>query len=400
MKNTILRKKYIDRIRPFIGKEVIKVLVGCRRVGKTTILLQLADEIKNLDKKAHIIYINKEAHAFQDLKNNEDLYAYVKNSTVKTGVNYLIIDEIQEIQDFETALRQLLVEGYDIFCSGSNANMLSGDLATQLSGRYIEFRINSLSYNEFLTFHKLSNNNESLMSYIRYGGLPYLVNIPLEERLVYDYLKSVYNTIILKDVVARYKIRDVDFLDRLIEYLSDTLGSYVSSKKITDFLKSQDVSLSINTVLNYINYLSSAFFINKARRYDIIGKKRFEINDKFYFTDLGLKHSIIPYKANGIGKVFENLVYNKLIEENYEVYVGKYNQHEIDFVAKKADATIYIQVAYLLSGQDTIEREFETLLKISDNYAKYVISADELIGKNYKGVKHMNIRDFLVTTDL
>jgi predicted AAA+ superfamily ATPase len=397
MTKRIIREKYLERIRPFIGKDLIKVLIGCRRVGKTTILLQLADEIKGANKANHVIYINKEAHEFKDIKTNEDLYAYVKSKTKEKGKHYLIIDEVQEIQGFEIALRQLLLETYDIYCSGSNANMLSGDLATHLSGRYIEIQINALSYDEFLIFHERSNTNEALMDYIKYGGLPYLSNIQLEEGLVYDYLKSVYNTIILKDVVSRYKIRDIDFLERLIDYLSDTLGSYVSSKKITDFLKSQAVSLSINTVLNYLSYLSAAFFIQKARRYDIVGKKRFEINDKFYFADLGLKHAIIPYQVDDIGKVLENLVYNKLIDENFDVYVGKYNQYEIDFVAQKGDETIYIQVAYLLSTQKTIDREFGTLLKIKDNYPKYVISADELIGKNYKGIKHINIRAFLLS---
>jgi len=398
MSESIIRSKYLINIRPFMGKDIIKVLVGCRRVGKTTILLQIADEVKKANSNANIIYINKEFYEFSHLKNSEDLYLYVKANSIKTNQNVLIVDEIQEIESFELALRQLFVEKYDIYCSGSNANMLSGDLATYLAGRYVEFRINSLSYPEFLDFHQLKNNNDALMLYIRFGGLPYLINIPLEEKVVYDYLKSVYNTIILKDVIARYNIRDIDFLDRLTEYLSDTLGSYVSSKKIIDFLKSQGVSLSINTVLNYLNYLSSAYFINKARRFDIIGKKRFEINDKFYFCDLGLKHSIIPYKANDIGKVFENLVYNKLIEENFEVYIGKYNQYEIDFVAQKADQIIYIQVAYLLSNQETIDREFNILLKINDNYPKYVISADELIGSNYKGIIHLNIKDFLIKT--
>lgn len=395
MSKTFIRQMYLNRIRPFIGKDIIKVLVGCRRTGKTTILLQLMEEIKTTDKSANIIYINREFHQFKDIKDNEDLYAYAKSKFVKNKANYLIVDEVQEIKSFEIALRQLLVEKMDIYCSGSNANMLSGDLATYLSGRYIEFKIHSLSYAEFLACHELENNNSTLQQYIQFGGFPYLMNIPLEERLVYDYLRSVYNTIILKDVVARYNIRDVDFLERLIAYLSDTLGSYVSSKKITDFIKSQGITLSVNTVLNYLNYLSAAFFIEKAKRFDIIGKKIFEINDKFYFSDLGLKHALIPYKVNDIGKVFENLVYNKLMEEGFKINIGKYNQYEIDFVAQKSGTIIYIQVAYLLANEETMEREFGTLLKLNDNYPKYVISADELIGKNYKGIIHKNIKNFL-----
>jgi predicted AAA+ superfamily ATPase len=397
MQKTIKRTEYIEKIIPFIGKDIIKVLTGCRRVGKTTILLQLAETIREIDKEGHIIYINREFHEFKDIQNNEDLYEYVKKHTKKTHNNYLIIDEIQEIHSFEIALRQLKVKGYDVYCSGSNANMLSGDLATHLSGRYIEFKVHSLSYQEFLLFHQLSNNNDSLLLYIRYGGLPYLIHLPFDDTIVYDYLKSVYSTIILKDVVARYNIRDVYFLERLIEYISDTMGSYVSSKKITDFLKSQGISLSVNTVLNYLGYLSNAFFIDKVSRYDIVGKKRFEINDKYYFSDLGLKHAIIPYSVDDIGKVMENLVYKKLIEDGYTVFVGKLKEYEIDFVAKKSDSTKYIQVAYLLQNENTIDREFGNLLKIEDNYPKFVISADELIGNNHKGIIHSNIKDFLTS---
>ena len=307
----------------------------------------------------------------------------------------MFIDEIQEISNFELALQQLLIKEYDIYCTGSNARMLSGDLATHLSGRYIEFQIKSLSYIEFLKFHQLQNNNKSLLKYIRYGGLPYLINVEMNDEITYGYLKSIYNTIILKDVVARYNIRDIDFLERLIEYLSDNLGSYISSKKITDFLKSQRISLSVNTVLNYLQYLNNAFFIQKTQRYDIQGKKRFEINEKYYFSDLGLKHSIIPYQANDIGKIFENLIYNFLIGKGYTVYVGKLQNMEIDFVAKKNNITKYVQVAYMLPNEKVREREFGNLLKIKDNYEKIVVSSDELISGNYKGIKHIHILDFL-----
>ena len=334
---------------------------------------------------------------FKFIRNDEDLYAYVNSKIKEQKNNYIFIDEIQEIENFELALRQLLVKEYDIYCTGSNARMLSGDLATHLSGRYIEFKISSLSYVEFLQFHNLPNNTDTLLKYIRYGGLPYLINIELNDDVVYDYLRSIYNTIVLKDVVARYNIRDIDFLERLTEYLSDNLGSYLSSKKITDFLKSQRISLSVNTVLNYLQYLNNAFFIQKVKRFDIIGKKRFEINEKYYFSDLGLKHSVIPYKTDDIGKVFENLIYNKLIYDGYTVFVGKLNAMEIDFVATKNDRTKYIQVAYLLPNEEVRQREFGNLLKIRDNYEKIVISADEFISGNYKGIKHIHILDFLTS---
>ena len=389
-----IRNTYLKKVEPYIGKEMIKVLTGQRRVGKTILLKQIQHLVQQLDKKANTIYVNKEQHEFRQIKNADDLFEYVQSQLKPKQNNYAFIDEIQEISEFEIALRQLLVKGVDIYCTGSNANMLSGDLATHLSGRYLEFHVNSLSYTEFIEMHKLPNNGDTLNKYIRYGGLPYLVHLTLSDEIVYGYLKSIYNTIILKDIVTRYSIRDVDFLDRLVEYLSDNLGSYVSSNKISDFLKSQRVHLSVNTVMNYLKYLSSSFFINKVERIDIIGKKRFEINDKYFFTDLGLKHSIIPFTGAQIGSVFENLVYNQLIYEDYKVFVGKHQDREIDFVAQKGNVTKYVQVAYLLPDEKVREREFGNLLKIEDNYEKIVVSADEFT-TDYKGVKHIHIREFL-----
>ena len=399
MENLFIRQKYLDKIKPFIQKQMIKVLVGARRVGKSVLLTQLIEIIKNQDSKANIIFINKEFYEFKKIKTDEDLYDYVIDKTISTACNYVFVDEVQEIERFEIALRQLFAKGYDIYVTGSNAKMLSGDLATHLSGRYVEFHIHPLSYHEFLTFRNLENKTSSLNTYIRYGGLPYLLHLELNDEIVYGYLKSIYNTIILKDVVSRYNIRDIDFLDRLVEYLSDNLGSYVSSKRITDFLKSQKLSYSINTVLNYLKYLTSAFFIEKVKRYDIIGKKRFEINDKYYFEDLGLKHAVIPYQIDDIGKVYENLVYNKLIEEDYEIFVGKYQDKEIDFVARKGSIVKYYQVAYLLPNEKVRQREFGNLLEIPDNYEKTVISADEFPNASFQGINHQHILDFL-TSDI
>jgi len=395
MKNILKRESYITKIKPFIGKNLIKVLVGARRTGKTYIIYQLIEQIKIDDKNANIIYINKEEHEFKSIKNDEQLYEYVISNSKPNQNNYLLIDEIQEIEKFEIALRELLIKEYDIYCTGSNARMLSSDLATHLSGRYIEFQVYGLSFQEFLNFHNLAKSNESLIKYIKYGGSPYLINLQLDDEIVYDYLKNIYNTIILKDVVSRYSIRDVDFLDRLTEYISDSLGSYVSSKKITDFLKSQNITLSINTVLNYLQYLTNSFFISKVQRYDIQGKKLFEINDKYYFRDLGLKHSISPYKPNDISKVLENLVYNKLIFNGYKVNVGKFEEKEIDFIAKRNEEILYIQVTYLLSDEKVMEREFGNLLELKDNYKKIVVSADEFAIGNYKGIEHKHILDFL-----
>lgn len=390
----INREHYIQKIKPYIGKELIKVLVGARRCGKTYLMYQLMEFIRQ-NNPGNIIYINMEEHEFKDIKNHEDLFAFVVNQSETNHPNHVFIDEVQEVDGFELALRQLLIKGYDIYCTGSNAKMLSSDLATHLSGRFIEFQIYSLTFQEFLQFHKLENTNESLLKFIRYGGLPYLLNLEFSDEIIYGYLKSVYSTIILKDIVARFNIRDVDFLERLTDYLAENLGSYVSSPKITAFLKSQHISLSVNTVLNYLQYLCNSFFIDKVKRFDIQGKKVFEVNDKFYFRDLGLKHAVNPYKAGDIGKVMENLVYNKLVFDGYKVNLGKLGNKEIDFVATRLGKTKYIQVAYLLPDQKTIDREFGNLLEINDNYLKIVVSSDELQASDYKGIQHMNIKDFL-----
>jgi len=391
----IERPKYLNKIEKFRDKQIIKVLTGMRRVGKTTLLKQLNERLLKDNSNANSIFINKEYYEFKTIKTSDDLYQYVNSKAIKGEENYVFVDEVQEIENFEIALRQLMVEGFDIYISGSNAKMLSGDLATYLSGRYIEFKIKPLDYKEFIEFHGLNGNNDSLMKYIKYGGLPYLINLELEDELVYEYLRNIYNTIILKDVVARYNIRDIDFLERLIEYLSDNIGSYTSSKKIIDFLKSQGIILSVNTVLNYLKFLSNAFFIEKIRRYDILGKKIFEINDKYFFEDLGLKHAIIPFRVQDTGKIFENLVCNRLTGDGYTVYVGKLRDKEIDFVAKKNDEIIYIQVAYLIESEDVINREFGNLLRIKDNYKKIVVSASNFMESDYKGIRHIHILEFL-----
>jgi len=395
MNKTIRRYHYLNKIKPYIGKQIIKVFTGQRRVGKSVLLRQTANLIKEQNELVNIVYINKELYEFKEIKTSDDLFQYVNERLQPSQPNCVFVDEIQEITGFEVAIRQLFALGIDLYITGSNAKMLSGDLATHLSGRYIEFYISSLSYPEFLQFHQLENSTETLNKYIRFGGLPYLIHLPFDDEVIYGYLKSIFNTIVLKDIVARYNIRDIDFLERMIEYLSDNLGCYISSKKISDFLKSQKLQLSINTILNYLRYLSDSFYIHKVPRLDIIGKKRFEINDKYFFSDLGLKHVLIPYSGNQIAKILENLVYNHLVYLDYQVYIGKHQDREIDFVAQKGNITKYIQVTYQLSSDDVFDREFGNLIRIKDNYEKIVVSADQF-ATDYKGVRHIHINDFLV----
>jgi len=394
-KTYIPRPKYLEMVRPFMGKEIIKVFTGQRRVGKSCIMAQVADTIKQADKKISIIYIDKEKYEFESIKNYHDLTKYILNKTggAKTCV---FIDEVQEIEGFEKAVRDFARSGkYDVYISGSNSELLSSDLAGKLSGRYIEIRVHGLSYGEFLVFHKLEKSMDSLEKYIRYGGLPYLVNLKLNDEQVFGYLKNVFDAVILKDVVSRFEIRNVNFLERLIEYLADNLGSLVSAKKISDFLESQNIKLSPNTVLNYLSFLQSSFFVAKAQRMDIKGKKIFEIGEKYYFEDLGLRHVIVNFKQVDINKILENLVYCRLIGLGYKVFVGQIDNGEVDFVAEMKGERIYVQVAYLIASGKVEKREFGSLLSIKDNYKKYVVTMDKMAGGSIKGVAHLHILDFL-----
>ncbi|WNY25629.1 ATP-binding protein [Methanolapillus millepedarum] len=393
----IARNRYQNKIRPFVDKQLIKVLTGQRRVGKSYILKQIAAEIAEKDPDAHILYINKEDMKFDHIKNASDLHDYVLSHTQKNVKNYVFIDEIQEIKEFEKAMRSFLLDPeYDLYCTGSNAAVLSGELATFLSGRYVEIPIYSLSYAEFLTFHKLENTNESLMKYIKYGGLPYLKHLELEDEIVYDYLKGVYNTVIYRDVFMRSEVRNTVFLENLVLFLADNIGQLFSAKKISDYLKSQRTSIVPSQIITYISHLANAYLIHKVKRTDIVGKKIFEIGEKFYFEDLGLRNAIVGYRQEDIGKLIENVVHNHLLYNNYDVKVGQLGQNEIDFVAKKKNETIYVQTCYLLSEQTTIDREFGNLEKIKDNYPKIVVSMDEFSGNTREGIRHIYLRDFLL----
>ena len=393
----IKRSMYLDLVKPYIDKDIIKVLIGQRRVGKSYMLFQIMDEIISLHKNPNIIYINKELDDFEHLKNHKDLLDYITSKEKGSDKKYIFIDEVQDIEDFEKALRSLQAKGgYDIYCTGSNAKLLSGELATYLSGRYIELKVYSLSFSEFVEFHKLNNDKDSLIKFFKYGGLPYLINLKLDDHIVYDYLKNIYAAILFKDIVKRYNVRNINFLENLVRYVADNTGSLVSSKKISDFLKSQRIQISPQLVLDYLSHLESAFFIFKALRTDIAGKKIFEIGEKYYFEDLGLRHSIIGYKANDINKIIENAVYQHLKISGYNVNVGKSGDKEIDFVCEKSGKKIYVQVTYLLQDEKTINREFGNLLEIKDNYPKYVVSMDDAMsGSDYKGIEHIHIQDFI-----
>ena len=393
------RPIYTERIKPFIDKEIIKVISGQRRVGKSYILFQLIEEIKKTNPQSNIIYINKELKAFEHIIDEDILYKYVKEHLKAERKNYVFVDEIQEIDHFEKALRSLLAENCcDLFCSGSNANMLSGELATFLAGRYVEFTIHSLGYDEFLNFFQLENSTVNLNKYLTVGGMPYLKVIGLDELSVFEYLRNVYASILLKDVVAREGIRNIHFLESLIEFLADNVGNLFSANNIAKYMKSQRTSVSTQAVLNYLKPLTNAFFVYKVSRFDITGLKIFEIGEKYYFEDLGLRNCIRGFDSRkDINKVIENAVYLHLIRMGFSVYVGQLGTMEIDFVANKDGNSIYVQVAYLLTDENTLNREFGNLLKIGDNYRKYVVTMDEFnAGKNYSGIEQMHLKDFLL----
>lgn len=393
----IKRVKYLEKIRPYYDKQLIKILIGQRRVGKSFLLRQIMDEIRARDTEANIIFIDKEKYEFNQIKDDVALMSYIEQNRNNSRKNYLFIDEVQEIESFETALRSLLSEGiFDIYCTGSNSQIFSGELATILSGRQIEITVHPLSYPEFLEFHNLDNNNESLNFYLKYGGLPFLIHLPKDEMVIYDYLKNILSTIIFRDVVNRNKIGDVSFLNSLITFIADNTGSIFSARKITAFLKAQNISKSVSSIITYVQYLEEANIISKVRRKNVQGGKIFEVGEKYYFEDLGIRNALFGYRAQDINKILENIVYNHLLYCGYRIYIGKLGDKEIDFIAEKNNEIIYLQIAYLMNNEQTIQREFGKLDMIHDHYPKYVISMDIFpVNTSYKGIKHLNLRNFL-----
>ena len=392
----IEREKYLQKIEPFINKNIIKVLVGQRRVGKSFLLLQIQDLILTKNPKANLIFIDKEKYEFDSIKNYRNLIKYVESKKVNEGFNYLFIDEIQEIEEFEKALRNFQAnENFDIYCTGSNANLLSGELATTLSGRHLEIKVNSLSWKEFLLFNQLPDDDESLDKYISFGGLPFLVNLVKNENVVYEYLRNIYNTIIYKDIVARFNVRNTIFLENLIKYIADNTGNLFSAKKISDYLKSQKLNISPQLVLTYLEYLQQSFLVHIVKRVDIFGKRIFEVGEKFYFEDWGIKNAIIGFKKQYINQIIENIVFHHLKVLDYEIFVGRSGEKEVDFVCERSGIKSYIQTAYLIPDDSVKEREFGNLLSIKDNWRKIVVSLDKYPIKYYEGIEHMNLRDFL-----
>ena len=395
---TIRRQSYIDKIEKYLGKETIIVLVGQRRVGKSCILKMIRDDKKS-DSGNNVIYIDKEKWQYDAIQTYKDLNEYIERYWVDDKHNYILIDEVQDIEEFERSVRSFRTEpNTDIIITGSNARMLSNELSTLIGGRYKEIYIQSLSYNEFLEFHNLSDNDESLSLYIQYGGMPGLAKIGLEEDDAREYQIDIYHTVLLKDVIMRNQIRNVPFLENLVRFLADNIGKLISANSIAKYMKSQGESITSSVVINYISFLCEAYILHKVNRYDIHGKRVFENNDKFYFEDNGVRNAIAGGTREGdIEKVIENIIYEHLIRLGYQVYVGQLQAGEIDFVCTKPEGQrIYVQASFIIAEQATREREFGNLRSIKDNYPKYVISMTPLLTKNDDdGITHIHLRKFL-----
>jgi predicted AAA+ superfamily ATPase len=396
MKAYIIRELYRQRIERYIGKEIIKVLIGQRRVGKSYLLFQTMDCIKEQFQNANIIYINLELNEFDSITQQKHLYDYVKSKSVNGVMNFLFIDEVQVIPEFEKALRSFVAEGgYDIYCTGSNAQLLSGEIGTYLGGRYIEIPVHSLNYNEFLQFHQLIHSGESLDKYLKFGGLPYLIHLELNDEVIFDYLRNINQSILFRDVVSRFQVRNVDFLIRLIRYMANETGNTISARNIVKYLKSQQIPISINAVLSYLDYLKTAMLISSVRRSDIQGKKVFDVGEKYYFNDIGIRNAIAGFSPFDLGKIIENVVYLHLKTIGYALLIGKQDDREVDFIAERNGEKAYFQVALRIVENQTREREFGNLLTIKDNFPKYVITLDDYSGASYEGIQHLPLKQFL-----
>lgn len=394
----IERPIYLDRIKPYIGGGLIKVLAGQRRVGKSYVLKSVEAIIRENFPDGNYITINLEDFAFSHIRDAKSLHDEIQTKISPGKKNFIFIDEIQEVDEFEKVVRSLnLNHDTDIYLTGSNSKMLSSEISTLLAGRSITFHIHPLSYKEYLRFHQLTDSDESLMEYLRFGGLPYLKNLP-DKSTWNEYLSGIVDSIVYRDIVSRHSLRNNDFLSRLMLYLADNIGNIFTAKKIADYLKSQRISTSVTGVQSYTGYIEDAFIINSARRWDLVGKRFLEIGEKFYYEDLGMRNAIIGFRPNDIGGLMENAVYNHLRLTNHQVRIGISNDSsEIDFVAEKNGEWKYIQVAMEITSPSTAKREFGNLEAIADNYEKIFVTLHDSFPNTYNGIKTLTLRQFLLS---
>jgi len=407
----IKREEYMSRIRPFIGNELIKVLTGIRRSGKSVMLELIRQELitQGVSDSQFIKY------NFEDMRNAKLCTAEALHDEVTKRVSaiketsgeqvkiYLFFDEIQEVEGWEKCVNSFRVEfDCDIYITGSNAKLLSGELATYLAGRYVEFVIYPFSFGEFLelysSVHPGITNQEVFTKYLTFGGMPYLRNLRFEETPSQVYLQDLFNSVVLKDIVKRNNIRDVDLLERIIAYVFSGIGTTFSAASISKYFKSENRAAAPETVMNYINHCIDAFLFYQVRRQDLQGKKLLTVNEKYYAADHGIREAVYGGNMKDINLILENVVFMELLRRQYKITVGKASEKEIDFVCEKRNEKLYVQVSYLLASDDTIQREFGAYSSVKDNFPKYVVSLDEF-DMSCDGIKHRNIRDFLLAKE-
>lgn len=393
----IQREYYMKQIRPFINTDLIKVLTGIRRSGKSVMLQLIQEELLSQQVRPdQMISLNFEDLANLPLCQPMALYQWIadKAAAIK-GKIYIFLDEIQEVTNWERVINSLRVAfDVDIYLTGSNAKLLSGELSTYLAGRYVQFVIYPFSYQEFILANQLDDTPQAFQKYLLFGGMPFLMNLHFQEGPSRQYLQDMYNSVILKDIVQRNNLRDVDLLERIIGYSLSSIGHVFSASNITKYLKSEHRKVSNDTVLNYLNACTTAYLFYKIPRQDLLGKKLLSINEKYYVVDHGLREAVYGHNARDIDQILENIVCLELLRRGYTVTIGKTGNFEVDFIAEKGNRKCYVQVTYLLASPETIEREFRVYKDIKDNYPKYVVSMDEL-DFSQDGIQHYNIRKFL-----
>ena len=416
----ILRPQYINKIMPYVDTPFIKVLSGVRRCGKSTILKMIIEELKKRSIPSdYILTYNFDSLQHENLKTALKLYEEVKHHLNPNGRTYLFLDEIQEVESWEQAVNSFMTDfDVDIYVTGSNSRMLSSEISTYLTGRYISFKVLPLSFSEYIDFRKHIYENsasfpmifpfilseeipfkEEFIRYVRYGGFPaiHLQNYTQED--AYSIVRDIYNSTIFTDIVKRNQIRKVDQLERIVKFTFDNVGRTFSAASIAKYLKSEQRKIDNETVYDYLNKLESAFILHRCSRYDIQGKEILKTQEKFYLTDTAFRYSVLGYTPDSIAAMLENVVYLELIRRGYDVYIGKIGSSEIDFVARSRENMLYIQITERIEREETEQREYGNLLRIADNYPKYVLRTDDFAGGNYKGIKTMHISDFLLSSD-
>lgn len=400
----IRRDLYLNQLFGYIDKPFIKVITGIRRSGKSAILMLLRDELlkKGID-EINIIYINFESFEFSDLDQADMLYQFTKAKIQNKQRYYILLDEIQEVKFWEKAVNSFLVDfNADVYITGSNSRLLSSELATYLAGRYVEIHLHTLSFSEYLLFKQIRTNEEISDLYrefgffLRLGGFPALSTGEYTYESAYKVVFDIYSSAILRDTVQRYNIRDVELLERVVRYVFDNIGNKFSAKNVADYFKSQQRRIDLNTVYNYLNALEGAFIVYRIQRYDVKGREILKTFEKFYTADQSLLYAVMGYKDRHISGVLENILMLELKRRGYNVFVGKSDDKEIDFIAEMKGKKVYIQVAYKMSEQTTIDREYAPLYEIKDNYPKYVVTMDETWQDNIEGIQHRHIADFLL----